>query len=79
MRDCGCTGAAVVAVDEQQHAAWHQLVTEQTGLPWGIRIDAAALQAQRGYAGIGQNDHKTREKNLQTGKSSPGWRREAAR
>lgn len=75
MRSCGCLTRGVTAVDEQRHAAWHAQVAKQLGVDVPGPLGQTALQAARGYRGIGVVDHAKREKDLRTGKSSPGWRR----
>lgn len=78
MTPCGCPASSVVS-DLAKHRAWHDLVTEQTGIPYGQPVDAAALQAARGMRTPAPDMHAIAERNLRQGKSSPGWRREAAR
>jgi hypothetical protein len=44
-RPCGCPSAGVVAVDDEAHGRWHQLVVAQGG-PAGV-VDVITLPAAR--------------------------------
>lgn len=60
-----------------EHLAWHRLVIEQGG-PAGL-VNAKTLQAARGMKTAAPDMHSIQARNERLGKSSPGWRREAAR
>lgn len=76
-RACGCPGAGVVPPDrEDDHRRYHDLVEQQTGIPYGAVLNADTIRAARGLGGS-VSSAPLAARNEQLGKSSPGWRRDA--
>jgi hypothetical protein len=75
---CGCSSLASTISDAEQHAKWHALVLEQTGLD---RIDSVyTLKAARGIGGDTLDAETIIDvKARQSGRRASGKLREACR